>query len=162
MPEFDTKKNYFIKNGYPFSESILHEKTYELLSIFGSSKFIYDNFKNDDFLFTRIKELERQKISETIISIAIISRNLIDEDNFNNAAIKNKIVGNINNKNVSFRDACSKIVHSNNINFNIENSNNIFDGYLNPIIYLFGEKNKNQWKLELKIIDFCSCAGNII
>ncbi len=162
MSEFNTRENYLISEGCPFSESILYKKVYELLSTFGSSKFIYDNLKNDGTLFIKMKEIERQKTSELIISIAAISRNLVDENNLTNIDIRNKIVGTINNKDISFRRTCSKILHSEHINFDIENGKNLFDGYLNPTVYLFGEENKKQWKLKLKILDFCSCAGNII
>lgn len=154
--------NSLAPEGYYFDPLILNIKTYELLTLFGASKFIYDHFKSDEFSFEVMKELERSRISELLITVAIISRNILDGNDLNNKGLREESVGSLNDKAIKFREACNKIIHSEDIGFDIQKGKSISDGYLNPIIHLSGNNNNNDWELELRVIDFCACAMSII
>jgi hypothetical protein len=110
----------------------------------------------------------RSEITHALVSSAIALRIWLDQrdsreyDNFktkcgklypNWPKQKNKV------DNLTLREACNKIVHADDIRFDIvvpdrahnpdENGN-----YLRPHIYLYGVKGNRRWRAKLSIIEF--------
>ena len=168
MPEFHLEDDYLISPGMPIDPIFFEKKIYTLITIFGASNFLYNNFKEDnDYFFTRTKEFEKSEVSELLISIAVISRSYLDtnivSNNFNKDFLVGKIIFNNTNKekDLNFRDSCNKIIHATNINFDINKGSNIKDGYIKPIVYLYGSHQEKKWKVIVNIIDFCKAAINL-
>lgn len=167
MSELHLEDNYLISPGLPVDPIFFEKKVYTLITIFGASNFLYSNFKkdNNDF-FIRSKEFEKSEGSELLISIAVISRSYLDtssvDNNFNKDCLVGKIIFNNINKEegLNFRESCNKIIHATNINFDIDKGNNIKDGYIKPIVYLYGSYKGKEWKATVNIIDFCKAAIN--
>jgi len=165
MSEFELRGNYLISSSYPVDPIFFEENIYKLITIFGSSEFLFNNFKEDsEYFFERAKEFEISKASEILISLAVMSRSFLDSGIISKESCKKQIVGKIivdkKNKPLNFRDSCNKIIHAESINFDISNSKSIKDGFLNPIVYLYGEYQDSQWKAIVNIIDFCKAAND--
>jgi len=172
MAEFHLENNYLYDNGLKVDPVLFDKKIWELITVFGSSKFLYKNFEEEKDFFEKAKNFELSKISELLISIAVMARSLIDNSSYIEDDNDDRIVGSIvygdsNNPNkLKFRMACNKIIHLENINFDIDEGVNIKNGFINPIVYLYGEeyqgggeeKNKIKWKATIDIIKFCKKA----
>ena len=56
------------------------------------------------------------------------------------------------------REACNKIVHAKDINRDVANPNASGmihnDPYVGPYVYLYGDKDGQEWKAKLSIVDF--------
>lgn len=165
MSEIDLKNNYLGYNGYPIDTVFFEENIYKLITIFGASEFLYNNFKNDNKnFFDRAKKFEESKVSEILISLAIMSRSFLDSNIVNIDTNKEDHVGYIiihgKEKKLSFRESCNKIVHAEHINFDINKSESVQDGFLSPIVYLYGVYQCDKWKVTINIVDFCKGAIN--
>ncbi len=64
------------------------------------------------------------------------------------------------NKDLIFREACNKIIHSDHINFDITDVSTVYAGYLNPKVYLYGSLGEQHWKAEVDIYEFVKEAYN--
>lgn len=163
MAEFDLRDNHLYSAGWPIDGTSLEDMVYRVIAIIGSSKFLYDNFRDDGYLFDRMKEIEMAKLSELLIAIAIICRSLIDSSIDKSITRKDEIVGTITeneiDKLLTFRESCNKIVHAREINFDIEENQSIRDGFLNHFIYLYGNMGDTEWKATIDLIKFCKQAG---
>jgi len=166
MTEFDLRDNYLYSAGWPIDNTSLEDVIYRVIAIIGSSKFLYDNFRDDSYLFDRMKEIEIAKLSELLIVIAIICRSLIDSSVDKSITGKDEIVGTITingiDKLLTFRESCNKIIHARNINFDIEESQSIRAGFLNHFIYLYGNMGDNEWRAAIDLIKFCKQAGCVM
>lgn len=157
MPEIDLRSNYLAFPGYPIDTVFFQESIYKLITIFGSSEFLYNNFKNNnkDF-FNRAKKFEESKVSEILISLAIMSRSFLDSCHVSTDSYTDYCVGHIvvnyKEKHINFKEACNKIMHAKNINFDISRSESMQDGFLNPIVYLYGEYQGDKWRAVINII----------
>jgi len=165
MPEIDLRNNYLAYNGYPIDTVFFEENIYKLITIFGASEFLYNNFKNDNKnFFDRAKKFEESKVSEILISLAIMSRSFLDSGSVNIDTNKDDHVGYIiiqeKEKKLSFRETCNKIIHAKNINFDVNKSESVQGGFLSPIVYLYGEHQDDKWRAVINIVDFCKEAIN--
>ncbi|MBN1185359.1 MAG: hypothetical protein JXB49_23950 [Bacteroidales bacterium] len=177
MSEFDLRTNPFHSPGYPIKidYSLVQLDLYRLLCCFGASSIIerisrkYSNTLINSFL--RI-EYEKSEISRIIINLAIIARNELDNGNglrTNNPNFgQDKVgilykAGKTRKLDLSFREACNKIIHCEYINWDMKKPVSIaeYDG-LNPIIYLYGSLNEARWKAVLKIYDFVNVYIGLI
>lgn len=63
---------------------------------------------------------------------------------------------------LTFREACNKIIHTKHINFDLENAKSIneYDS-LNNTIYLYGDYQNKEWKVELDVCKFICVLINI-
>ncbi|MBL7821458.1 MAG: hypothetical protein JNL65_12665 [Saprospiraceae bacterium] len=165
--EFITNDNPWI-NGYPIHESysLLDLKAFHLVSILNAS-MVSNNIEDlNTFL---IKEYEMSEVSRILLEIAVQIRSQIDQDSpifegrkYNPNSITGKLTINpqsnlCKTKDLSFREACNKIIHAKHINFDLSNAISIkeYDS-INPIIYLYGDLNGNEWKSQLDILKFIS------
>lgn len=53
------------------------------------------------------------------------------------------------------REACNKIIHATKVQFND-------DGYMQPYVDLYGEKNSQNWRAKLSIVDFAKWGGAVL
>jgi hypothetical protein len=60
-----------------------------------------------------------------------------------------------NSNNLTFKEACNKINHNQHINYDSQNPKNIqeYDS-INKTIYLDGDYNDKEWKVELDVCEF--------
>jgi len=178
--------------GYDIDQSLITLELYRLLSSFGGSKFlaefrkkIKDGNLDEPGCKSELRAVEIQEVSRLLISLAAISRNMLDSFcSFNDYEKHNKassvIVGKFYiskadetspdfsaqgrkpNK-LSFREACNKILHADFINFDLSNNETIDHGYLRPFVYLYGQDQKERaWKACLNVVDFASFVFELI
>lgn len=60
---------------------------------------------------------------------------------------------------LTIREACNKIIHATDIRFDVvipdrQNNPDQEGTYHQPSLYLYGSKNRNNWRAELSILDF--------
>ena len=63
---------------------------------------------------------------------------------------------------LEFRDACNKIIHANRLHFDGDVNEATGIEYINPKIYLYGEKSGKAWRATLDVVEFCKAANSII
>lgn len=173
MPEFHSECGCPANDGYPQDTIMLVSKLYELISIFGASEFISDNFRSKNAVITdpyslgtfkMFRDIEYCKISEDLLSIAAIVRNNIDSTY--KEGKKFPTVGSLDQKgkkgDLGFVEACNKIIHANHINFDLSKIDDMYSGFLKPKIYLYGSFEDKKWKASINIIDFCKEADKYI
>ena len=153
---------------YLFKEEILSKELTILLSIFNASKKNHDlldpHVDNSDLL--SIFFMEWEIIQEKLITSAIKLRIIDDQFKEHNKSpyFPKNVVGRIkegNNKSkeLSFREACNKIVHA--VKFIPKTHSNkkpIHEIYFISKVYLEGAKEKTKWKAVLDINKFV-CDG---
>jgi len=168
MTELNLRENYLHAAGWPIDNTSLEEMVYRVITIVGSSEFLYNNFLNDNYLFARMKEMEMAKLSELLIAIAIICRSLLDssidipnviEEGENNVGV---ITINKINQPLTFHESCNKIIHAREVYFDVEESASIESGFLNHFIYLYGDRDGVNWKAAVDLIKFCKYAGSVM
>lgn len=138
--------------------------TYDLLAIFASSKEIT---KLEHEKFSQLIEIkdkfEISKASKTLITLAIITRNILDSKT-DNTKSNNLFCGELNENGISIklkiREACNKIVHAEHIDFEeiIENQYS----HLSSIINLSGERRNKEWTAKFDVYEFCLCLQKVI
>ncbi len=101
--------------------------------------------------------------------LAIKARNIIDKSNTEIKKVADGIVGELEEKDanseLSFREACNKIIHSEHIDFGIINFNPkdevVHDG-LTEFVYVYGSKGKQEWKATINLIQFSDKTMRIL
>jgi len=153
---------------YLFREVDLSKELIILLSIFNASKINHDLLDplvdNNDLL--AIGFMEWEIIQEKLIASAIKLRIIDDQfKKYNKNPHFPKIVvgkikeGNNKSKELSFREACNKIVHA--VNFISKTRSNkkpMHEIFFISKVYLEGAKEKTKWKAVLDIDKFV-CDG---
>ncbi len=155
------------------SESLAHQLNigdllrdiYQLLSFFLASRQIAELeqsnlYGTNDPIF-QFKEIERDLITNILISIAIKIRILDDRNPFNFdtltdycGTITKDILNPIEMNGLGLRDACNKIIHARKVNFDVD-STKTGQLFLHPYIYLEGTERKSTWQTNIDIIKFC-------
>ncbi|MCK9626576.1 MAG: hypothetical protein M0R23_08995 [Bacteroidales bacterium] len=170
--EFKTNDNPWII-GFPIHESysILEQKAFHLLSIINASAKSNSISDLKNFL---VIEYEFSEISRLLLECAVQIRNEIDQKYIlseDNKYSINSFVGILfhdtkiapeKSTNLTFREACNKIIHTKHINFDLENAKSIneYDS-LNNTIYLYGDYQNKEWKVELDVCTFICVLINI-
>jgi len=163
--EYKTNDNYWT-NGFPNNESysLLELKAFQLISIINASQKTNSIKEFKEYL---VRYYELFEVSNLLIELAVQIRNRLDLNNIYDEQILYRIgasVGNLitdlempENKKVplTFREACNKIIHTNHINFDLNNPINLFEyESLNKTVYLYGDFRGKPWKAELDTIEF--------
>jgi hypothetical protein len=166
MSEFDLKHPSY--NGYPKEDVILYLDLYRLISVFGASNYLNKFRSQGEFshydMHSIFRKFEYSESSRLLVSIAAQLRNSIDNDVLEKT--KNIAVGSIkykkSKKELTLRDACNKILHAEYINFDLKgNPDDIFGSCLNSKIYLYGKKDKEEWRAEVLVDKFVKESFNI-
>jgi len=138
--------------------------TYNLLTIFASSKEIalFENAKYSQLIDIK-NRFETSKASKNLITLAIITRNILDSKTYSISSSELTCgILNENGKttNLEIREACNKIVHAQHIDF-VEISEREYS-YLSSKIQLSGERHTKKWTAEFDVYEFCGCLQKII
>ncbi|MEB8431875.1 hypothetical protein OO007_06515 [Cocleimonas sp. KMM 6892] len=140
---------------------------YRLACYFEANKsFANQNVEsNQDLCINRLpREFLEDEVSRILLQSAIIIRILDDESEADKEEKNPFYCGELLFKNstqqLSLREACNKIVHGQQINFDIEELNG--HSYLKPIVYLYGYQGKNDWKATLQIQQFVDHGARLL
>ena len=146
---------------------------YQLLSFFLASRQIAELeqsslYGSNDPIF-QFKDIERDLITNNLISIAIKIRILDDRephkfDMFTDycGSITKDILNPLERNGLALRDACNKIIHARKVNFDVD-STTTGQLFLHPYIYLEGTETKWKknhkhevvWSTDIDIVMFC-------
>ena len=138
--------------------------TYNLLTIFASSKEL-TKFEHEKYRqLIEIKDrFETSKASKTLITLAIITRNILDSKTDNKKS-NELFCGELNENGIiiklNIREACNKIVHAEHIDFEKITENQY--SHLSSIINLFGERQNKEWTAKFDVYEFCLCLQKVI
>ena len=158
----------FGRSSYQIDNMRIYLLVYRLLTIFLASPKLSDLCSDDiESSGSRLKqEFEQSEIEHLIIQIATLIRVYDDQirklPGIKVENIYNPDVGELysefkkrNKEALRLREACNKIIHAKTIKYEIEKKSTIWQSYLKPFIYLYGEKNRKKWKAVLDIKRFC-------
>jgi len=143
--------------------------SFRLLSIFLSDKEYQKlRAKNElaipDEIYARITF---DRIIHSLIEIAIFYRiqdNQCPKTHEFKKARKTRIVGILyepigsEEQPLDMREACNKIIHARDIRFDVKKLPKLGRAYLNPKIYIYGERHNTEWKTIIDVIRFCEYA----
>jgi hypothetical protein len=141
-------------------------KAFQLLSIVNASETSHKSALLKDLL---LADYERFEISRLLIEIAVILRNDLDTrgPNFEGFS-KNprSIVGELREPkgivDLTFREACNKIIHSEHINFDMHDPKSLREyAYILPIVYLYGVKGRDEWRAKIDVVKFVEVAVDV-
>jgi len=63
---------------------------------------------------------------------------------------------------LSMREACNKIIHAQNIIFDVTKPRRRNDHYYNPTIHAHGQKGRKKWEALIDVVWFCNAANQPI
>ena len=184
MAELDLRSNYLWAGGYPSDTTLMMSEAYRLICVFGGSREVervrsrfhdHDSFPPIDGPSKWIRMLELSEASRLLLSLAVILRNTLDTSNDTSESYSHLVrteVGQVRVlnkprakvKSLEVREACNKIIHAMNINFDFTNRSNICAGRLRPFVHLYGEREtrrnteSEKWKATVNILDLSYVA----
>ena len=129
-----------------------------------------DNKWEFDFFWNLADELERSEISRLLVSIAVISRNHMDQNGWHPIKVPGLPADEVGvlcsdweNKGalapLSFREACNKVIHAIKITFEANQNSDYKTSYLLPTLHLYGDKQRICWKATLDVPKFLFWAN---
>ena len=155
--EHPSDRNDDFRYEIEFANELIELDVYRLLTILYSSKSLHTA---DIFGFPMMSwKFELAEIYRIVFNLAIRARNILDKSNAEikiiSANTTGKLEQNSNTTELSFREACNKIIHSEHINFGIiPLINQQLHGGVTEFIYVYGKKGKDQWKATINLIQF--------
>ncbi|MDP9193253.1 MAG: hypothetical protein M3P06_16265 [Acidobacteriota bacterium] len=116
---------------------------------------------------------EKPEISRLLVSIAASYRIKFDDGSWEHgfwlhrdASTVGTLVENVdapeNEKALTFREACNKIIHAQRVHFDTASHPVTQAQFLNPMVHLYGSKAGSSWKSSLHLVQFCRAAANVI
>jgi len=63
---------------------------------------------------------------------------------------------------LTFREACHKLIHAEDISWEVHHEEGRWKRSLKPVVYLYGTKQKKQWKASLDVILFAKEAYSLL
>ena len=119
-----------------------------------------------------LQQFEGDEITRILLAVAITAR-VIDDRNNKVLDLVARDCGTLVDTDakgaaetgLSLREACNKIIHAKKVRFDTSELDTT-QTYLNPVIYLYGERRKGQeWKAVLNVVTFAeeyvSCLQNM-
>lgn len=108
----------------------------------------------------RLQAVEDSEIPRILLSAAITGRVLDDA----NRRVLNDVAGACgtliqdlrapeNSEELSLREAFNKIIHATKLHVDLE-QNARGRSYLQPFLYLYGRRNRDEWKATLNVVEF--------
>lgn len=148
---------------------------YRLLAIIFASKSFAELRVGNGEVWEPIDHLEQfedDEITRILLSVSITAR-VIDDRNNKVLDLVGRDCGTLivtddkgtTEIGLSLREACNKIIHAKKVRFDVSETE-ATQRYLNPIIYLYGERRRGQeWKAVLDVLTFAkeyvSCLRNL-
>jgi len=142
----------------PPTQAVILE-LHRLVCIFLASKSFADLRQGPTYridTWDHLQESEESEISRILLTVAITAR-VIDDLHQNPFAFIGGSCGVLEDgqgeKPLSMRDAMNKIIHATSIHFDVD-QNEEGQQYVNPTIYLYGDKNGSRWKATMDVLEF--------
>lgn len=136
---------------------------HRLLSIFLASKSFAElctHFPGEGFdPIYKIQEVETDEITRILLTLAITARVIDDREDrefrflSSDCGTLRKNMNEQDEELLSIREACNKIIHAKNVNFDVEEFG--VHRYLKPYIYLYGTQKAMHWRVQLDVVKFC-------
>jgi hypothetical protein len=143
-------------------------KLYTLLALFLASQPISELSEGHEFgaIHRTIEEHERTLIVHLLIECAILVRIMIEQyPKLRGGPTPESEVGLLEDLSrqspaepLSLRESCNKIVHAKTLNFDEEPDDRAPIKFLNPVLFLYGKKGKQEWRARIDIKNWV-CAG---
>lgn len=127
--------------------------------------------EHEFFVETLEREFFCDEVSRILLQSAIILRMLDDESEADLEERNPFHCGTLEHgekeENLSLREACNKIIHTRQINFDSElvdaaKSGNANIRYYRPYVYLYGRKRKKEWKATIELHRFLNHAARLL
>jgi hypothetical protein len=163
------------QDGYPIEPEFVRLDIYRLMTCFGGSRFITESAQSEnkwesEFFRSLANDLERSEISRLLVSIAVTSRNHMDQGGWHAADLPGLPPDEVGvlcsdarqlgaSAPLTFREACNKVIHATNIRFEVNQDADYKTWYLLPIIHLYGDKNGTGWKATVDVPKFLFWAS---
>lgn len=155
-------------SGYSFS---LDNASLKLLSIILADKELQKLYAKYDLSHMEpfIEDIKETEIIKLLVEIAtqyrIMEWNIRDE--WKNKDFKTEVVGELftDNKDegqeldLTIREACNKVIHAEEIVFDITKLRGTKRYYYNPYIHIYGKKGKLKWKASIDLVLFCNAVN---
>ena len=175
MAEYESPQaEVFGEGHHPNTETAFLELYRLLAIIFASKRFAelrVGHGKKWEAL-DHLQQFEDDEITRILLAVSITAR-VIDDRNkkvFDLVArdcgtLIDMTVKGTSETGLSLREACKKIIHAKKVRFDTSELDTT-QKYLNPVIYLYGERHKGQeWKAVLDVVTFAeeyvSCLRNL-
>ena len=155
--EYHIKKNIDYRHEIEFANTLIELDVYRMLTILHSSESLH-SVKPEPYGWMFLAwQFEQSEVYRIVFNLSISARNILDKTKIQN--ISTLIAGKLEEKNtvidLTFREACNKIVHSEHINFDLINPTSVHDHEgLREFIYVYGKKGKNEWKATINLLQF--------
>jgi hypothetical protein len=153
--------------GHRIDTITLEREIYFLAVLFNASESLHksdDNEDNDGIDRLR-SHFETSEASRALVSVAVMLRNQMDwmrDEQVDLLLTKEaRIVGSYSKpkvRDLSFRDACNKIIHVRDIEFDIHQTTPSRSGFLRPLVKLSGEFQGEEWTVKIDINRFIRVA----
>ena len=156
--------------GHPIDTITLEREVYWLATVFAASSTLHQLAPDeDDNELDKLRlHFEISEASRLLISVGVMIRNLMDAKSPEMLELyirkKDMIVGHYTigkkrrKKELTFREACNKLIHALRINFDMAGRNKKKLGYLRPKVYLYGEFRDEGWRAVLDVTKFIKIA----
>jgi len=162
MAEFIPEQQLGNEGHFPNTQNTIIE-LHRLLSTFLASKGFAElctNYPGEGFdPIYKIQEVEGDEITRVLLNLAITARVIDDREDgifvlFGaDCGILQRDLTSPDVVALSLREACNKIIHASKVRFDVEELG--LQRFFNPIIYLYGNLNGRDWRVQLNVIDFC-------
>ena len=166
MEHFSIKGDDF-RYEIEFANDLTEMDVYRLLTILFSSKAIHNANPPIFGLPMAAWRFERAEIYRIVFNLAIKGRNMLDFSNEDSKKISETPTGQLEQSlivnELSFREACNKIIHSEHINFGLVDYEGPDDHKgVTEFIYVYGRKGNNEWKATINLIPFSDVMFKIL
>jgi hypothetical protein len=139
--------------------------SYRLLTIFLASENIHNLCTGgcDSGADILVNEFEKTEIEHLMLQTAVLVRS-VDTSALNGLLFHerwNPTVGKLEEpigdspKDLSLREACNKIIHVKEIKYEVVVTDDSWNRFLKPTVYLYGQHQQRSWKATLDIKSFC-------
>lgn len=149
-----------IMSTYPIASEAVDLEIYQLACIFAASRELLRLFKDSPFLGHLVETFELSEVSRKLIALAVTCRNMLDSNQNLHGGVK---VGTFiayldkdqTNIALTFREACNKIIHADDVEYFKENS--MSEG-LSYEVKLYGSHSSKRWTVIFDIFKFLEAA----
>lgn len=165
MAEYERPNH--LRQGHLFDPSVVRRELWQLLLIFLADKpftVLSEEAGHEGVSLGALQaEFADHEITRILMNSAITLRILDDRDGgvFQHVAPCGELSTNGQTEPLSLREACNKIVHASRVNFDVERlDGKPLDGsygwptFLRPTVYLYGNRQRADWRAALDVIAY--------
>ena len=144
---------------YDFDLRRVHVDLFHLLSIVLSDEKIAHVLNGDEDPLWDLCSVAESEIARILVTSAVVARISDEQRGFALLHAEDQC-GELRKDNESeqsepliLREACNKIIHAKEIQFDIKHSVKNYYSIV-PVVYLFGEKNGKTWEAKLDLVEY--------